>query len=71
MKEYGMFTDAGNPRVAAIVDFAFKYNLGWQEVMPMLRNLASEDYDLYGEAMDTVVRECVYDALNLTTDFYV
>ena len=69
MTDYGMFTDTGNQKVAVIVDFASKNHLGWQEVMPMLRNLA--DQDGFGEAMDTVVRECVYEALLLTTDFYV
>ena len=69
MKDYGMFTDTGNQKVAVIVDFASKYHLGWQEVMPMLRNLA--DQDGFGEAMDTVVREAVYEALMLTTDFYI
>lgn len=68
MTNYGMFTDTGNQKVAAIVDFASKYHLGWQEVMPMLRNLA--DQDGFGEATDTVVREAVYEALLLTTESY-
>jgi len=68
---YGMFSDAGNQKVALIVDFAKKNNLGWQEVMPLLRNLADSDYDRFGEATDTAVREAVYNALNLTSDFYV
>jgi len=46
-----------------------KWNLGWQEVMPMLRNLANSEIR-YGEAMDTVVREAVYEALMFTSDFY-
>lgn len=70
MTNYGMFSDAGNQKVAAIVDFASKNQLEWQEVMPLLRNLASSDYELYGEATDTVVREAVYEALLLTTDSY-
>ena len=68
---YGMFSDAGNQKVALIVDFAKKNNLGWQEVMPLLRNLADSDYEGAGEAMDTEVREAVYTALNSTEDFYV
>ena len=60
MTNYGMFT--------AIVDFAFKNRLEWSEVMPLLRNLASSDYELYGEATDTVVREAVYEALLLTAE---
>lgn len=66
---YAMFTDAGNQKVASIVQFASKHDLTWSEVLPMLRNLA--DQDGFGEAMDTAVRECVYEALHLTTDFYV
>lgn len=69
MTYFAMFTDTGNQKVAAIVDFASKNHLGWQEVMPLLRNLA--DQDGFGEAMDTAVRECVYEALLLTTDFYI
>jgi hypothetical protein len=71
MKSYGLFSDAGNQKVALIVEVAKKNNLGWQEIMPMLRNLADSDYDRFGEAMDTQVREAVYDALNFTSDFYV
>lgn len=71
MTNYGMFSDAGNQKVAAIVDFASKHQLGWQEVMPLLRNLADSDYVLYGEATDTAVREAVYEALLLTTDSYI
>ena len=71
MKSYGMFSDAGNQKVALIVEVAKTNNLGWQEVMPLLRNLADSDYDGAGEAMDTEVREAVYNALNLTSDFYV
>jgi hypothetical protein len=68
---YGMFTDAGNAKVAAIVEFAKANNAQWENVLPMLRNLADSYPRLYGEAMDTVVRECVYDACNFTTDFYI
>ena len=70
MKSYGMFTPIGDQKVDEIVQFALKYNLGWQEVMPMLRNLANSEIR-YGEAMDTVVREAVYEALMLTSDFYI
>ena len=68
---YGMFTPEGDEAVALIVEVAKKNNLGWQEIMPLLRNLADSDYDRFGEAMDTQVREAVYNALNLTSDFYV
>ena len=36
----------------------------------MLRNLADSN-PMYREAMDTVVREMVYDACSFTSDFYV
>ena len=68
---YGMFTEAGNAKVAAIVEFAKANNAQWENVLPMLRNLADSYPRLYGEAMDTAVRECVYDACNFTTDFYI
>lgn len=68
---YGMFTDEGNAKVAAIVEFAKTNNATWPDVLPMLRNLADSYPRLYGEAMDTVVREAVYDACNFTTDFYI
>ena len=71
MTNYGMFSDLGNQKVDAIVQFALKNNMEWDEVLPMLRNLADSDYYRCGEAMDTVVREAVYEALMLTSDFYV
>ena len=68
---YGMFTDEGNAKVAAIVEFAKTNGAEWENVLPMLRNLADSYPRLYGEAMDTIVREAVYDACNFTTDFYI
>jgi len=71
MTTFAMFTPEGDEAIARIVEVAKTNNLGWQEVMPLLRNLADSDYDRFGEAMDTQVREAVYNALNLTSDFYV
>ena len=70
MTSYGMFSEAGNLKVAAIVEVARNLDITWPEVMGMLRTLASSDYRLFGEATDTAVREAVYEALLLTTDFY-
>ena len=70
MTSYGMFTAEGNARVAHIVEFANAHDLDWPQVLPVLRYLAWSDLK-FGEAMDTVVREAVYTALNLTEDFYV
>jgi hypothetical protein len=36
-----------------------------------LRDLADSDYELFGEAMDTEVREVVYTELGFTSDFYI
>ena len=33
--------------------------------------LADSDYELFGEAMDTEVREVVYAKLGFTSDFYI
>ena len=70
MTSYGMFTAEGNAKVAHIVEFAHAHDLDWPQVLPVLRYLAWSDLK-FGEAMDTVVREAVYTALNFTEDFYV
>ena len=66
---YGMFTDAGNAAVHAIVEGAISNDLAWLEVYQCLVYLA-ENPD-FAEALDTVVREIVYDAVGCTGDFYV
>ena len=58
MREFGMFTDAGETVVASLVDLAKKSNLSWDTVESMLQSLSNEE--LYSEASDTEVRECVY-----------
>jgi len=68
---FGMFTDEGNHAVAFIVEFAKTNGAEWENVLPMLGNLAASDRAKYGEALDTVVREMVYDACCFTSDFYV
>ena len=68
---FGMFTDAGNHAVAFIVDYNRANNNSWPVVLQNLRDLADSDYERYGEAMDTEVREMVYDACSFTSDFYV
>ena len=68
---YGMYTDNGNMAVDAIVSAAKIAKLTWPETYQALRDLANSNPDSFGEAMDTMVREMVYDALGFTTDFYV
>lgn len=68
---FGMFTDEGNNAIAFIVDYHRSNNNDWPTIYKNLQDLAASDPAKYGEAMDTVVREMVYDACKLTTDFYV
>lgn len=60
--DYGMFTSEGNVAVSGIVEYAKMHNLSWKTVYQNLRDLADFD-EKYAEAMDTVVRECVYCAI--------
>jgi hypothetical protein len=70
MPDYGMFTDAGNNAVQGIVIAARVHNLTWAQTLQALRKLA--EHDEFGEAMDTAVRECVYNALGIADQpFYV
>ena len=66
---YGMFTDAGNAAVNAIVQSAISNDLSWLEIYQCLVELSQcENFE---EATDTVVRELVYDATGSIGDFYV
>jgi len=66
---YGMFSEAGNLAVTGIVQYHKALNSPWETVYQNLRDLSNVEG--FGEAMDTVVRELVYDALGLEDDFYV
>jgi hypothetical protein len=66
---YGMFTDAGNQAVHAIVEHARENKLAWLEVYQELCRLA--EVEVFAEARDTMVREIVYDAIGADDDFYV
>jgi len=60
---YGMFSDEGNMAVHGLVTVAKNQKLTWKQTFQALRELADSNSDMFGEAMDTVVRECVYDAI--------
>jgi hypothetical protein len=60
---YGMFTEAGDDAVAAIVRTARVLNLSWQQVNDELYSLAERFPNDFAEATDTEVRECVWVAL--------
>jgi len=66
---YGMFTDAGNQAVHAVVEYAQASDLTWLEVYQELCRLS--EVKVFAEATDTMVREIVYDAMKFESDFYV
>ena len=71
--DFGMFTSEGNVAVFGIVQYAKERNLSWKTVYQNLVDLANSN-EKYAEALDTVVRECVYDAIGAGQrgeDFYV
>ena len=63
VRDFGMFTDAGNNEIAVIVEHAKNKHLTWPETYRLLDQLST--CPGYGEAMDTEVREIVYSRLNL------
>ncbi len=71
VQDYAMFSELGNAAVHAIVVAARANNLTWAQVYRALHQLAEQEQ--FGEAMDTMVREVVYDALgfgNTDQSFY-
>jgi hypothetical protein len=71
---YGMYSPEGDEAVHDIVIRALENKLNWKETYAKLRQLAYSNSDRYGEAMDTVVREYVYDAIGADErgeNFYV
>ena len=71
VQDYAMFSELGNAAVHAIVVAARANNLTWAQVYRALHQLAEQAE--FSEAMDTMVRECVYDALgynNAEQPFY-
>lgn len=68
--DYAMYTELGNAGVHAVVVAARANRLTWGQVLNALRDLAESNEDVFGEAMDTAVRECVYGALSFEEDFY-
>lgn len=65
MKEFGMFTGAGESMMNDFVAFANKHQLSDQSILKMLEALSMNE--LFQESTDTVVRERVYDSLTLET----
>jgi len=71
MSKYAMYTAFGDDAIDAIVRSAKVLNLSWPQVLQELRSLADRFPEDFGEATDTAVRECVYDALGFDTPFYI
>ena len=70
--EYGMFSEEGDQAVHEIVQRGISKDSSWLEVYQDLVKLAESNRDLYGEALDTMVRDCAYEALGkLKENFYV
>jgi len=67
---YGMFSEVGNVAVHGVVVAAITMNLTWPQTYKCLNMLAKSDYNKFGEAMDTDVREAVYSTCGFTSDFY-
>ena len=63
LNDFGMFTAAGNNRVATIVKRALAKRWTWPETYNALIELGRE-------ATDTEVRELVYSRCNFNTTFY-
>ena len=61
--KYGMFSPEGNLAVHGIVLYHKAVKSPWLVVYKNLCDLADANPDMFGEAMDTMVRECVYDAI--------
>jgi hypothetical protein len=63
VKDYAMYSPEGNEAVHDIVVQAVENGWHWAKTYAELRQLADSNEDLYGEAMDTMVREIVYDTI--------
>ena len=63
VNNYGMYSPEGDRAIHGIVLRAIQNNYTWAQTYEELVQLADSNYDLYGEALDTVVREYVYDAI--------
>jgi hypothetical protein len=61
IKDYGMFTDAGNAVVENLVSMAKTHGLSYPIVMSMMDAIGTDE--CYGEITDTAVRESIGDEL--------
>jgi len=59
--EFGMFTEEGDYEILRIVDLAKRARLTWSQVSGLLEQLSNTEG--FEEAIDTVVRERVWEEL--------
>jgi len=64
--DYAMYSELGNAAVHAIVVAARANDLTWAQVHRALCQLSEQKE--FAEAMDTMVRECVYSALGYNNE---
>lgn len=63
VQNFGMFSKEGDRAVEGIIEYHAHRKSPWSLVQQNLRDLADSDYEKFGEAMDTAVREIVYEAI--------
>ena len=68
--DLGMYTEAGNRMAEMLADSAIEFQWTWPVLYANMRKVAEAYPDQFGELMDTVVREMMYDRCKFTTDFY-
>jgi enamine deaminase RidA (YjgF/YER057c/UK114 family) len=71
LPDYSMYTDQGDVVADKIVALSQAAGLNWTQTLSIMRFIADQNPDQYGELMDTAVREIIYDRREYTTDFYV
>ena len=70
LPDYAMYTDQGDVVADKIVALAKAAGLNWTQTLSLMRFVADQKQEQYGELMDTAVREVIYDRCEFTTDFY-
>jgi len=66
----GMYTEAGNRMAEMLCESAVEFGWSWPVLYANMQKVADAYPEQFGELMDTVVREMMYDRCKFTTDFY-
>ena len=70
-QDFWMYTGQGNKVAEKITELAKAAGLDWTQTLSIMRFVADQKSDEYGELMDTAVREVIYNRCKFTTEFYV